>query len=447
MELFSVREGSRTFTASHGGPWPTYQEYPRDRQTPGVRGDGKRTRETGRENRETGNGKGETGRGGRASPRLLSDVWGRVTHVCLALPTYQAETLRPLLACVAGVTRALGPAVRCSVLCHAGDEPLLAGLVPARRLDLVPWGRSRTIQIAASGYRIEDGVLRLGRLPWGDFTPWVQDSFLVASRDGAPCLLASPAVARPGGGADEDVPHVLARHLGWRAETFPVPFEAANVLVDQRRVVLGAAVGRTLPPRSAAVTLRRLFAPAGALLRVPPRSAQPASHQDMYLTLAGPGPGRGRAVALVGSTPLAARVLGRRHEPTAESRGLERVARAMEAAGYEVIRLPYARTPLLPFRQQSVVTYNNALVEVWPRRGGRLGRRVTLPRFGTDGGPAIVELDHAAAEVWRGLGFRVRFADGPFTWLGLFEGSVRCLTKVLARGARATTGRRSGRAS
>ena len=372
-----------------------------------------------------------------ASYRLLSDVDGRIAHACLALPTYQSETVPRLLECVGGVVRALGPDVRCSILHHAGDEHLLEGLATRQQLDLIPWSGPRTIRIGAGGYQVENGVLRLGSLPWSDFTPWVQDCFLVALRSGTPQLLASPHVSRPGGGADEDVAGTVAGHLGWASEMLAVPFEAANVLVDQRHVVLGRAVGRELPSRTAAATLRRLFAPdpsGPSVLRMPPRSAQPRGHQDMYLALAGAHPASGRPMALVGSRRLAARILGRRHAPDAADAGLERVSRAMEARGYDVTRLPCTTVRLSPTWKHSEITYTNALVEVWPLPGpGGLARRVTIARFGTDGGPEAAALDAAATEIWRALGFAVRFAEGPFTWLGIFEGSVRCLTKVLAR--------------
>lgn len=369
--------------------------------------------------------------------RLLSDVDGRIAHACLALPTYQSETVPRLLECVGGVVDALGSGVRCSILHHAGDEHQLEVLATRQQVDLIPWYGPRTIRIGTGGYRIRGGVLRLGSLPWSDFTPWVQDCFLVALRSGTPRLLATPRVSRPGGGADEDVAGTVAGHLGWASEMLAVPFEAANVLVDQRHVVLGRVVGRQLPSRTAAATLRRLFAPdpsGPSVLRMPPRSAQPRGHQDMYLALAGAHPASGRPMALVGSRRLAARILGRRHASDAADAGLERVARAMEARGYDVTRLPCTTVRLSPKWKHSEITYTNALVEVWPLPGpGGLARRVTIARFGTDGGPEAAALDSAATEIWRALGFAVRFAEGPFTWLGIFEGSVRCLTKVLAR--------------
>jgi hypothetical protein len=367
---------------------------------------------------------------------LLSDVEGRITHVALAFPTYQTAGVPRLRECLAGVLTALGPDVRRSVLHHAGDEALIRTLPHPDQLDPVVWNRPRTVQIPAGSYHIEDGVLRIGRLPWSDFTPWVQDCFLVAQDAGGPRLLASPSVVRPGGGADTDVTPIVARHLGWPCDPSPVVFEAANVLVDAGAVVVARDTGAELPSRTVASTLRRAFAPgrgARRLLRLPPRGRQPFAHQDMYVALAGPHGRTGQPVAVVASMRLAARITGGRAGADRSERSLDRVARTLEAAGYHVARAPRATIRLERDWPESIVTYTNALVEGWRDVDGRPRRRVTFARFGSDGGPAAVDLDEAAAEIWASLGFAVRLADGPFTWLGIFNGSVRCLTKVLAR--------------
>jgi hypothetical protein len=322
------------------------------------------------------------------------------------------------------------------VLHHAGDRDLLRSLPHPGQLDPIVWSRPRTVQIPAGGYQIENGVLRLGRLPWSDFTPWVQDCFLVTHGADGPRLLASPSVVRPGGGADTDVTPIVAGHLGWPCDPSPVVFEAANVLVDAGTVVVARETGVELPPRSATSVLRRALTPspgAPRLLRAPTRGRQPFPHQDMYLALAGPHHVTGQSTAVVASTRLAARITGSPPGAVRKEQALDRVAHTLEAAGYHVVRAPRATVRLERGWPESVITYTNALVEVWPGTAARLRRQVTFARFGTDGGAAVAELDHAAADVWASLGFTVRFADGPFTWLGIFNGSVRCLTKVLAR--------------
>ncbi|MDH3496488.1 MAG: hypothetical protein OER21_06990 [Gemmatimonadota bacterium] len=358
--------------------------------------------------------------------RLLSDVAGRITHVLMALPAHEPRIVPRLLDCMAAVRAALGPGVRCTMLHHAEHAALVSERLGTANLDLLPWTKPATLRFRG-GVRLEGKTLKLGSVPWGDFTLWVQDPFLVAQNDEAVCLLASPIVERPDGGLDEDIPPLVAAHLGWGCRPLRQPLDGANVLVDDAHAVVGGDAGAE-HDRVAALPSGNECPP----LVIPSRGGQPLSHQDLYLTLAGPHSTSGRPTALVGSQALAARVAGEPFEARERDERLDRVATDLADAGYHVERLPLTRERADPRWKPGWIGYNNVLVETW-RDGPTLRRRVTVPRYGTDGGPHLAALDAAAADIWTGLGFEVRPVEAPFTWLAVFDGGIRCMTKVLAR--------------
>ncbi len=358
--------------------------------------------------------------------RLLSDVAGRITHVLMALPAHEPDIVPRLLDCMAAVRAALGPSVRCTMLHHAEYGARIRDRLGAPNLDLLAWTKPATLRFRG-GVRLEGKTLKLGSVPWGDFTLWVQDPFLVADDGETTCVLASPVVERPDGGLDEDIPPLVAAHLGWTCRPLTEPLDGANVLVDDTHVVVGGDA-HVADDHVAALPLGAEPPP----LVIPSRGAQPLSHQDLYLTLAGPHPTSGQPTALVGSQELAARVAGVPFEVTGRDERLDRVAADLTDAGYRVARLPLTRERADPRWKPGWISYNNALVETW-RDGPTVRRRVTLPRFGTDGGSRLAALDDAAADTWQHLGFEVRAVEAPFTWLAVFDGGIRCLTKVLAR--------------
>ncbi len=216
------------------------------------------------------------------------------------------------------------------------------------------------------------------------------------------------------------ITHVCLALPTYQSETVP------RLLVDERHVVLGRSVGTGPPARTAARTLRRLFAPPGgraapALLRVPARSRQPSSHQDLYLTLAAqPGGRQSRPRARGpddGGRGLRGRAPALRHD-----------AAARGAQG-----------------QRDHVQQRNGRGAAGGGRADRAARDSRAVRYGRRGGHGGVGRRRRCGVAQ--LGFDVCFAEGPFTWLGIFEGSVHCLTKVLTRAEPATAARRSGAAS
>ena len=94
------------------------------------------------------------------------------------------------------------------------------------------------------------------------------------------------------------------------------------------------------------------------------------------------------------------------------------VARACEAAGYRVVRMP--TVPGTDSR--TYLTYVNVIIDDSPA-----GRVVYMPVYrGAD------ELNLAARGVWEGLGYEVRPID--CTAVLPHFGALRCLVSVLRRG-------------
>ena len=92
------------------------------------------------------------------------------------------------------------------------------------------------------------------------------------------------------------------------------------------------------------------------------------------------------------------------------------VAQQLTDLGYQVIRVP----SLINVEKDWMVTYNNVLLDY--QNGQRV---VYLPSY------HIPELDHAAAQIYRALGFEVRPIDvSPIFQLG---GAIRCLANVTRR--------------
>ena len=275
-------------------------------------------------------------------------------------------------------------------------------------------------------------TLRLSRLALPDFTTWVQDPFLIASAGAHACVWASPVVKREYGGWDDEVPHRLARHLGWPVELLPAGLEAGNVLVDDRHVLVGADVARERGAEWLALQ-QRLRSGGRDVFVVADTHEQPVFHLDLYATVAGSNE-EGRRIALVGSVERACAIAAQPFEgdlTTIEDR-LNAVADSCAAAGYQVERLPLVPFEVAHSPDNAWLSYNNCLVQIW-ESGGKQHRVVVMPAFANDEAPKLAVLDQEAARVWSSLGFEVRVAHGAFTRMAEFGGSLRCMTKVLRR--------------
>ena len=358
----------------------------------------------------------------------LSDVSGRIAHIFFALPSYDPSFIAPTLSCVRGIRDALGPNVHCTILRRPNEAALVDDALAAfGPLDAVGWEEGFVLRLGDMGASVDGGTLRITRMSLPDFTNWVQDAFLVAATPvGGTQVWASPHVRRRFGGWDDEVPKRLAKHMGWTCETLPCAIEAGNVLVDHRAVVVGGDVPAGATPAAWDALRNALGYRQVIASRV--GKPQPLFHLDLYLALAGPDPASGRPLALVGSARLARETLGQPADDTSLDEGLDAVAEELSAHGYVVERLP-----VLPFRGDLApdgawYSYANCLVEVFDDV-----RRVVAPAFGSGTGDELDTLDAAAEHIWSGLGFDVSFARGEFAYLAQLGGSVRCMTKVLAR--------------
>ncbi|HLQ22906.1 MAG TPA: hypothetical protein VK132_06860, partial [Gemmatimonadales bacterium] len=259
---------------------------------------------------------------------------GRIRHVWFALTGSDPEFVPPFLACFGGIATALGPGVRYTVVHdpdHAAHVKRFASEAGIAALDPLPWPLGRVLRVSAADTTFHGTTIRLRRLPLPDYTPWVQDTCLIARSDGGrPCVLASPGIERQRGNRDEALPRLLAEHLGWGLADLPGVIAGANVAVDGRNVVVGAAVRTRLGParfRRLAALLRgrgREGRDRRRVVVVPARGPQPLPHQDYYVALAG------EDRAIVGSVG-AARDLGWPVDPgQGPETELDAVARHLE---------------------------------------------------------------------------------------------------------------------
>lgn len=362
---------------------------------------------------------------------LLSDVAGRIRRVAFALPGEAPDVVAPLRDCMAAVLDALGPGTEALVVHHPEQTAIVRALGAGRGVVPVLWDRPRTLRL--EGVRLgDDGVLRIGTPPIADYTPWIQDTFLVRAAADGPRLLASPRVARPDGGLDADLPAMIATQLDWPLATLPAALVGANVLVDGNAVLIGRnALADAGDARGA--LLDQLGGADHRTLILPGRGRQPVDHLDLVVALAGRSGPDAVPTAIVGSPALAVRITGQDPDvPPACAAGLDRLARELERSGYRVARIPVLRRRARPEWKAGWLSWTNVLPARWTEAAGER-RRVVLPAYGTDGGPLLEDLDAAAAETWRALGFEISAAEGPFTWMSVFDAGVRCLTKVLER--------------
>jgi hypothetical protein len=366
-------------------------------------------------------------------PSLLSDVTGRIEHVFFALPSYDRNQASLLLACFRDVLQALEPGVRVTLLRRAELASLAdAELSQHGRLDTIDWDEGFVLRLRDAKATVHGSTLRISRLALPDFTSWVQDPFLIANENTQPCVWASPVVKREYGGWDDELPHRLARHLGWPLRLLPAGVEAGNVLVDDRHVVIGSDVPKERGDDWPA--LRDRLHTGGRDLIVPDAGQrQPVFHLDLCVTLAGPD-ARGTHFALVGSVQRACALTAQPFDDKlalVEQR-LDAVAASLTGYGYRVKRLPLVPIEVAHFPEGAWLSYNNCLVQVWTEAGEQR-RVVVMPGFAGDETPELEAADRAATEVWSELGFEVRIARGAFTRMAEFGGSLRCMTKVLRR--------------
>ncbi len=260
-----------------------------------------------------------------------------------------------------------------------------------------------------------------------EISPWAKDRFGTLQRRGRPVVAVPPhRAAVPGArGNDERVPDLMCGALDHvRCLALPFYFEGGDLISDERHVFVAATLLERNPPLT---DLRReeLLGQIGDELgrEVVPLGGWgedvPDHHIGMYLTPMGDGrvavasPELGER--LYRALPLEDQVLELQDDP-AELRRFARVADELRAQGLSVVEVPM----LLTASPRVYVSYNNALLE---QRDGE--RVVYMPVYG------IADLDDAATEVFRGMGWRVEpvRVDDVYS----YTGSLRCLVGVVSR--------------
>lgn len=351
-----------------------------------------------------------------ATPGLVADDGGPISELLLH---YAANSEGELGAPFYDLFQHLGPNVRLQVCCP--NE----GSVEAFNQR---WGAAAS----ANGRNVQ--VINVNR----PITVWARDRRICRQMpDGraAACFVPTAHFSYD----TEKQNDLVLSSLLWQTGLVPgvtlnaFHLEGGNVVSNRRQVFVGANAfdDNTHRFRSEA----SMFAELGRIFGRPVVAIQakdgntPWIHTDMYLT-----PIDSRTI-LVSSPSEGCRLLDGQSSFTIPHRDrqvqvdfdvlapdslrqtqFDDVADQLASLGYQVIRMP----SLINVEKDWMVTYNNVLMDY--QNGQRV---VFMPIY------HIPELDHAAAQIYRALGFEVRPVDvSPIFQLG---GAIRCLANVTRR--------------
>lgn len=351
-----------------------------------------------------------------ASAGLVSDDGGPIAEVLLH---YAVNSEGELGAIYNDLFRHLGPNVRLQVCCsnQASVEAFssrwgAAALGEGRQVQLIDV--NRPITVWARDRRIcrqtPDGRMAACFVPTAHFTydPEKQNDLVLSSLLYPTGLAPSVSLA--------------SFHL-----------EGGNVVSNRRHVFVGANAHednahRFVSEAAMFAELTKIFGRPTIPIRAEDGDV-PWIHTDMYLT-----PVDSRTI-LVSNPAEGCRLLEGQHTISVPHRDrqvqvefdlvneeserqirFDQVAEQLTQLGYKVIRVP----SLINVNKDWMVTYNNVLMDYQD------GRRVVfMPIY------HIPELDNAAAQIYRSLGFEVRAVD--VSTIFQLGGAIRCLANVTRR--------------
>ncbi len=347
---------------------------------------------------------------------LVADDGGPIAELLLH---YAANSEGELGATYHDLFQSLGPNVRLQVCCP--NEASVEAF--AQR-----WGPAAS----ANGRQVQ--VINVNR----PITVWARDRRICRqTNDGraAPCFIPTAHYSYD----PEKQNDLVLSSLLWQSGLVPgvtldsFHLEGGNVVSNRRHIFIGANayddnLHRFRSEPAMFAELSKIFGrPA---IAIQSRDGQtPWIHTDMYLT-----PVDSRTI-LVSSPTEGCRLLEGQNTITIPHRDrqvqvefdvlaadsvrqtqFDDVARQLTDLGYQVIRVP----SLINVEKDWMVTYNNVLMDY--QNGQRV---VYMPIY------HIPELDQAAAQIYRALGFDVRPIDvSPIFQLG---GAIRCLANVTRR--------------
>jgi hypothetical protein len=271
-----------------------------------------------------------------------------------------------------------------------------------------------------------------------EISGWSKDRFAAwRPRRAGPSLLLvppPPTEATPARVGDWHVPGELAGTCPHRFARLQLPlrFDGGDFAAADSLVLAGPRLLATNPHlaeggrRSASAVLSKLAGRRVVLLGGR-EGLLPEHHVNMFALPLGEGR------ALVGDVRLAVRLLEGQSAARARLRELgaaldlsdecanrfDRAARILETEGLDVTRVPVLASAG-PLAYRPCVTYTNAFIEEL-----HSGPAVYLPSYG------LPELDAAARDVYRRLGFETRPVPVGRIWLR--GGSLDCLVGVLTR--------------
>jgi hypothetical protein len=364
--------------------------------------------------------------------RAVSSAHGPLTHVLCSYPEAAARqsTYRAIYA---DLFARLPVATRLTLVCAPGARDDLRELIAASS----PARDARLIE-ASEGAR---------------FSVWSQDPFVVL-RDGDDTWLLEPA--RFHRRDDAAIARALESEGVARPRRSSLRFHGAHVLVGDDFALVGRdcldASGGDPEGFERALGVRVVF--VGTELSVPKEElrevdgrvhvlyddvgvAQPLSHLDMFVSLAGRGPS-GAYRLLVGSPELADGILEREPSEHGMAELFDDVAASLARAGFEVIRNPLPLTyadgrrtvegEWRDVRRWYFASANNCLVQI----DDHAGNAVWLPTYGHGAWRELAATDEVNRRTWEGLGFEVHEL-GSCHVLAQNGGSVHCITKYLER--------------